>query len=165
MVLLSVRSVPNGQPVQYAPKAYFCTTGPRTSPPAVRSPIVIANSLPVFSVPENADRPVLVEKSIPVNIRNMWTTRIALGTSPLKRITAPPSSGTERMPDPRRRITRYWSFPAGGWSGSPALRSSPSLFIATLDHASSVLYRFHSSVPETELSGTMIPTGASESPA
>jgi len=32
-VLLSVRSQPNGTPVQYASNAYFCTIGPSTKPP------------------------------------------------------------------------------------------------------------------------------------
>ncbi len=39
-VLLSVMSLPRGQPVQYAPKAYFCMIGPRIMPPAISKPSV-----------------------------------------------------------------------------------------------------------------------------
>ena len=113
-VLLSVRSVPNGQPVQYAPKAYFCTRGPRTSPPAARSPIVRVVSLLADSRPPKTHSPVRVERSNPENIRTMWTTSMPAGTSPLKRMTADPPAGTVIVSFPRYRAMRYLSFPAGG---------------------------------------------------
>jgi len=163
-VLLSVRSVPNGHPVQYAPNAYFWTTGPSTSPPETNRPIVTSVRPPVSPPPEKADSPVLVDTSIPANIRRIWTARTAGGTSPLNRMTAGSSAGIARVSAPRRRMTRYSSFPAGGWSGRLPRRAPPSLSNPANLHPSSVPCLLHPRRPDTDVSTAVIDTGASDSP-
>src|SRR3990172_9077441 len=67
-VLLSVRSVPNGQPVHHALKAYHCINGPRINPPTKRDPSVQYVSFFSFGSLLKISRPARIENNIAMNI-------------------------------------------------------------------------------------------------
>ncbi len=97
-VLLSVRSLPNGQPVQKAPKAYFWTIGPSTSPP-IAMPTTATQAYRLDSGrPRTAARAARIPIIIDTNIVTTCGISTRAGTSPLKRITMGSPSGTRTGP-------------------------------------------------------------------
>jgi hypothetical protein len=71
-VLLSVQSSPNGQPVQYAPNAYFWTIGPRISPPGTIKSSVHGTNRSGAGSPSSTPNPVRRTTASARNISRMW---------------------------------------------------------------------------------------------
>src|SRR3972149_8177171 len=99
-VLLSVRSVPNGQPDHHALKAYHCTAGPSRSPPRKRSPTVQEASFFRLGLELKNSNPARVEKSIALNMIMTCGMRIHIGTAPLNRIVTGSDAGTVSVNSP-----------------------------------------------------------------
>ena len=82
-VLLSVRSKPQGKPVQKWPKAYFWTKGPRMRPPRVMQPRATQRCLRGVRGPSTVPRPTRRPSSTEMNIMLMWEMSRVRGTWPL----------------------------------------------------------------------------------